>query len=147
MNTEVKPVWTRVKEFKREINRGKYYEQITLAIATSDASPFPRYSVRTGVLKDPRDGEDGDDMVLFPFINPFVLGQATNETHVDDSLLILAGLCREAHDWVVQHAENIAADYQQWNAERGQRTERVEETPRKEVVPRDRRVPYSDYSR
>lgn len=94
------PVWERTHEIKKSVSRGKWEEVFAAVIAISDHEPFYRYSVRCGVLRT-KDGETN----LFPFCNPFIKGQQFGTSVVDESLLIMADLLRQAHEWIVEDAQ------------------------------------------
>lgn len=94
------PVWEREKEFTKEINRGKWTEKLAVVVAISDHDPFYRYSVRCGVLRE-KDGETS----LFPFVNPFVKNQQFGKAVVDESLLEMTELLRQAHQWILEDAQ------------------------------------------
>lgn len=98
-------MWTRAKEFTREIQRGRHTERLAVVVAKSDQYPFPRYSTKMGALRTNKENQ----LELFPFINPFVTEQVTGESVVDESLLIVAGLMQEAHSWIKEDADEEAA--------------------------------------
>lgn len=114
-----KIVWTRHKTFTRDIDRGKYTEKLAVVVSLSDHHPFPRPSFKMGVLKD-RDGEEE----LFPFINPFLTNMHLGTPTVDDSLLIVAGLMQDAHEWLKDYAANTSADYVDEKREREERDQK-----------------------
>lgn len=101
-----KIVWSRHKQFTREIDRGKYRETLAVLVSLSDHHPFRRASFKMGVLKE-RDGE----VELFPFINPFCTNMHLGTPNVDESLLIIAGLMQEAHEWLKEFAAMESARY------------------------------------
>ena len=99
--------WRMAKEFRAEIDHGRYSETIFVMVNKSDRKPFPEYTFRFGTVRN----EGTQDERVIPFIGLSVYDQHLMKPELGVGADLLIEMIGEAKAWILEDAIQVAENY------------------------------------